>query len=110
MDQKRLTAVLSALAQPMRLEAMSLLMKASPDGLPASEVAAAVKSAPSNMSVHFRMLLMAGLVSSERRSRQIIYTANTAVVAEALAELGSQLDGQTKETVSTKARKPALKR
>lgn len=110
MDQKRLTAVLSALAQPIRLDAMSLLVEAAPGGMPSSEVAAAVKSEPSNMSVHFRMLTMAGLVTSERRSRQIIYSANTDVLAEALAELQTRVGGRQAEDARTKPRKAAAKR
>ena len=89
---------------------MSLLVEAAPDGMPSSEVAAAVKSEPSNMSVHFRMMTMAGLVTSERKSRQIIYSANTDVLAEALTELSRRLGSRAGEGKQTKARKPASRR
>jgi DNA-binding transcriptional ArsR family regulator len=43
------------------------------------------------MSVHLRVLAMAGLVDSERTGRQIIYTAHAAIVEDVLASLAERL-------------------
>lgn len=110
MDRKRLSAVLSALAQPTRLAAMKLILDAGADGLPSSEIAAKVHSEPSNMSVHLRVLAMAKLVASERRSKQIVYSADVATIDDALAELSRQLgrDGKASAAGATRTpRKPS---
>ena len=64
---------MSALAQDTRLAVFRLLVKEGPDGLPAGEVAARLQVTPATLSFHLAQLERAGLLSSNRRSRQIVY-------------------------------------
>ena len=70
------TEAFAALSQETRLAAFRLLVRAGPAGLPAGEIARALGAAPSTLSTHLGLLQRAGLVSSERRSRQIVYRAD----------------------------------
>ena len=74
--------VLAALAQPTRLDAFRLIMKREPDGLPAGEVARLLDVPQNTMSSHLAILARAGLISSERYSRSIIYRAEIDKVRE----------------------------
>jgi ArsR family transcriptional regulator, arsenate/arsenite/antimonite-responsive transcriptional repressor len=65
----------AALAQPTRLETFRLLVRHEPRGLPAGEIAQAMGAPANTMSAHLAVLHRAGLVTSERRSRSIIYRA-----------------------------------
>src|SRR5262249_33542210 len=66
-----------ALAQENRLDVYRLLVEAGPDGLPAGQVAAALKLAPNTLTFHFDRLRGAGLVSGRRNGRSMIYAART---------------------------------
>lgn len=70
------TSAFAALAQDTRLAAFRLLVQAGSAGLPAGEIARALETAPSTLSTHLGLLQRAGLVSSERRSRRIVYRAD----------------------------------
>jgi DNA-binding transcriptional ArsR family regulator len=72
----------AALAQPTRLDAFRLIMKHEPDGLPAGEVARVLDVPQNTMSSHLAVLARAGLISSERHSRSIIYRAEIDRVRE----------------------------
>jgi DNA-binding transcriptional ArsR family regulator len=74
--------VLVALGQPTRLEAFRLIMRHEPDGLPAGEVARLLDVPQNTMSTHLAVLSRAGLISSERHSRSIIYRAELERVRE----------------------------
>jgi ArsR family transcriptional regulator len=67
---------LSALAQGTRLDTFRLLVRHEPAGLPAGDVARELGVPMNTMSTHFGILQRAGLITSERRSRSIIYRAN----------------------------------
>ena len=66
---------LSALAQEGRLAVFRLLVKAGPDGLAAGDIARAVGAAPNTLSAQLAILDHAGLVSSRREGRRVIYCA-----------------------------------
>ena len=66
----------SALGQGTRLAAFKLLIEAGPKGMPASEIAETVEANLSTLSRHLGQLEAAGLVTSERQSRKILYTIN----------------------------------
>jgi DNA-binding transcriptional ArsR family regulator len=68
---------LGALAQELRFELVSLLARSGADGLPAGVIAARLGVAPASLSFHFQQLVRAGLVTQRRRSRYVIYAANT---------------------------------
>ena len=74
--------VLAALAQPSRLDAFRLIMKHEPHGLPAGEVARLLDVPQNTMSTHLAILARAGLISSERQSRTILYRAEIDRVRE----------------------------
>jgi DNA-binding transcriptional ArsR family regulator len=68
-------AALAALAQDNRLDVFRLLVEAGPDGMPAGEVAAALKLAPNTLTFHFDRLRAAALVTVRRDGRSMIYAA-----------------------------------
>lgn len=75
-DEKTAIAMFAALAQETRFSAFRLLAR-KPDGLSSGEIATRLKVPQNTMSTHMGILARAGLVSSERQSRSIIYRAET---------------------------------
>ena len=73
MDNIEAVASLSALAQPTRLEVFRQLVRCEPEGLPAGEIAKRLDVPHNTMSTHLGILERAGLVSSQRHSRSIVY-------------------------------------
>jgi ArsR family transcriptional regulator, arsenate/arsenite/antimonite-responsive transcriptional repressor len=78
---------LAALAHETRLSVFRMLVQAGPDGLIAGSIAEQASVPPSTMSHHLATLERAGLVQSERESRQIHYRANYAGMRRLLAFL-----------------------
>src|SRR5665213_3610014 len=76
MEQKAAIEAMAALAQITRLEAFRLLVKYEPDGLAAGELARLLAVPPNTLSSHLAIMARANLVSSQRRSRSIVYRAN----------------------------------
>lgn len=70
------TQALSALAQPTRLEAFRLLVRAEPVGLPAGDITRELQIPQNTGSSHLSILSQAGLVTSRREGRSIIYRAD----------------------------------
>jgi len=89
--------VLAALAQPTRLDAFRLILRHEPDGLPAGEVARLLDVPQNTMSTHLAILGRAGLISSERNSRSIIYRAQIDRVREIASFLVSDCCGARPE-------------
>ena len=78
---------LSALAQDSRLAVFRLLVRAGPDGVPAGEIARLLDITPNTLSAQLNLLANAGLVSSRREGRSIIYVANYDGMSELLVYL-----------------------
>ncbi|WP_417320232.1 ArsR/SmtB family transcription factor [Emcibacter sp.] len=76
MKESNVVNMLSALAQETRLKLFKLLVKAGHAGLNAGTLADKLKTPNSTLSYHLSALEGAGLISSARQQRQIIYTAN----------------------------------
>jgi DNA-binding transcriptional ArsR family regulator len=76
MEAEEAILALAALAQSTRLEVFRLLAKHEPDGLAAGDIARALAVPQNTMSAHLSILTRAGLVSSQRHSRSIVYRAN----------------------------------
>ena len=76
MESKEFVPILSALAQETRLDVFRLLVRAGPKGLPAGEIARRLELAAPTLSFHLRAMLHAGLVSSQRSGRSLLYAAN----------------------------------
>jgi len=75
MEKTDAVVALAALAQDNRLEVFRLLVEAGPGGMPAGEIASALKLAPNTLTFHFDRLRMAGLVTVRREGRSMIYAA-----------------------------------
>ena len=75
MDPHSAISGLSALAHPGRLDVFRLLVKAGPGGMAAGEIARATGSLANTLSTNLNILAGAGLVSSRREGRSIIYAA-----------------------------------
>jgi len=76
MKTPQAVAALAALAQETRLSVFRLLIEAGPDGLPAGQIAGALKVAPATLSFHLKELSHAGLVHGRQEGRFMIYTAD----------------------------------
>ena len=79
---------LAALSQPTRLSAFRLLVKAAPEGLAAGLIAADLDVPHNTLSTHLGILERAGLVSSRRDGRSIVYGADLASIRVLLIFLG----------------------
>lgn len=80
MNSETVILALAALAQPTRLDVFRLLVKHEPGGLPAGDISRQLAVPHNTMSSHLSILTRAGLVSSMRRGRSIVYRANLATL------------------------------
>lgn len=76
MDTEPAILALAALAQPTRLDAFRLLVRHEPNGMAAGDIADALAVPANTMSAHLGVLSRAGLITSRRMSRSIIYRAD----------------------------------
>jgi DNA-binding transcriptional ArsR family regulator len=76
MNEKKALGAFAALAQETRLRIVRRLVKAGPEGLAAGSIGTAMGGASSSrISFHLSHLEQAGLVTSRRDGRSIIYAA-----------------------------------
>jgi ArsR family transcriptional regulator len=87
MEQSDAVAALAALAQDNRLDVYRLLVQAGSAGMPAGNVASALKLAPNTLTFHFDRLRQAGLVTVRREGRSMIYAARYDVMNDLLGYL-----------------------
>lgn len=80
MDDTLAIEALGALAHAGRLAVFRLLVRRGPCGTPAMDVGKALDMKPSTLSGHLSALRRAGLVTSERRHREILYAPDFAAV------------------------------
>ena len=71
MNSDSALSALAALAHPTRLNAFRRLVQHQPDGLSTGELVEASGLTQSTFSTHLAVLAKAGLVTSEKRGRQI---------------------------------------
>src|ERR1700678_816291 len=71
---------LGGLAHEYRLAIYRLLVQRGPDGLPAGVIGQRVGLLPSSLTFHLQNLQRAGLIAQRRESRQLIYSADFAVM------------------------------
>ena len=76
MKEKQALAVLDALSQETRLRVVRYLVACGDEGASAGAVGRQVNATSSRASFHLSALEHAGLITSERRSRSIIYRAD----------------------------------
>ena len=67
---------LGALAQESRLSVFRLLVQRGPEGLAAGQIAEKLDIPPATLSFHLGQLGQAGLVTSTRNGRSIVYAAD----------------------------------
>lgn len=87
MDISTTVKALGALAQESRLNAFRQLVRSGPDGLAAGEIARRLDIPHNTLSSHLAILVNAGLVSSHRESRSIIYSIDFNGTRELLSVL-----------------------
>ncbi|WFE91527.1 helix-turn-helix transcriptional regulator [Roseibium porphyridii] len=73
MDEAEALSALSAISSATRLRILKRLVAAGPDGMTAGEIAEASEGTPSRTSFHLSNMADAGLITANRRSRQICY-------------------------------------
>src|SRR4051794_41939870 len=100
MEKTDALAALAALAQENRLDVFRLLVRAGPNGLPAGEVATALRLPPNTLTFHFDRLRMAGLGAGRRDGRSMIFSAQYSTMKAPLGYL-------TQKCCSGKLRAPA---
>lgn len=76
---------LSALAQPTRYRCVAMLLERGPCS--AGELASGLGVPANTMSSHLTILSHAGLVSSTRDGRHVVYEAGQASLSELIGEL-----------------------
>ena len=81
------STMLSALANEHRLAAFRALVRHSPDGLSAGDLAQHLGISPSALSFHLSQLQNAGLVRSQRQQRHIFYSIDPANTRRMIAFL-----------------------
>lgn len=81
MEERQALIGFGALSQGARLRIVRILVRAGHGGMPAGAVAEAVGVSPSNLSFHLKELERAGVVTSRRAARSIIYAADFSALA-----------------------------
>ncbi|BAM88580.1 putative transcriptional regulator, ArsR family [Bradyrhizobium oligotrophicum S58] len=76
MESEQAVLALAALAQSTRLQAFRMLVQHEPGGLAAGELASLLEVPQNTLSAHLSVLARAGLVTSQRHSRSIVYRAD----------------------------------
>ena len=90
MEEAQVVKALAALAQETRLRIFRLLVVAGADGLTPGYMSEALGTPPNAVSFHLKELSQAGMVSSVRDGRNIIYRAEFSLVNDLLVFLTSQ--------------------
>jgi|SRR5450432_63377 len=76
MKTSEAVAGLGSLAQETRLSIYRLLVKRGPEGLAAGAIAEALDVPASSLSFHLQQLMHTGLITQQRKSRQVFYAAH----------------------------------
>jgi ArsR family transcriptional regulator, arsenate/arsenite/antimonite-responsive transcriptional repressor len=87
MKKPAVVLALGALAQETRLDIFRLLVQKGPEGLPAGDISARLALPSPTLSFHLNQLRFAGLITSHRESRSIIYSANFKAMTELVGYL-----------------------
>jgi ArsR family transcriptional regulator, arsenate/arsenite/antimonite-responsive transcriptional repressor len=85
MDNTVAVAALAALGFETRLNVVQLLATVGEQGLRAGELSRRLGVQQNTLSDHLRALAQAGIVTTERQSRSIIYRLNGAVLRDVIS-------------------------
>jgi DNA-binding transcriptional ArsR family regulator len=80
MEKTNAVTALAALAQDNRLDVFRLLVEAGPEGMPAGHIGTSLRLPPNALTFHLDRLREAGLVTSRRDGRSMIYAAQFAAM------------------------------
>ena len=94
METTTATERLAALAQETRLSLFRRLIQRGPGGMPAGEIATALGVPAPTLSFHLAQLAGAGLVTSRRAGRSILYAAHYPAIQELVAFLYENCCGE----------------
>ena len=107
MKKSTVIAALGALAQETRLDIFRMLVQKGPEGLPAGEIGTRLDQPSPTMSFHLNQLRFAGLITSRRESRSIIYSANFKAMNDLLGYLTENCCGGRPELCSRRRHRDA---
>jgi len=82
MKTKRAAELFACLGHETRLKVFRVLMNAMPEGIPAGELAARLRTHDATLSFHLNHLRNGGLIESRREGRWIIYRARLQTVRQ----------------------------
>jgi len=85
MELQQAVIMFDALSQETRLGAFRLLVKAGPEGLAAGVLSETLGTPHNTMSFHLNHLSNAGIISSRKDGRSIIYSANFDVTRDLIS-------------------------
>lgn len=100
MKTPKVVDALGALAHEHRLAIYRLLVQRGPNGLPAGTIGERVGLLPSSLTFHLQNLQRAGLITQRRESRQLIYSADFAVMNGLVGYLTENCCGNSGATCS----------
>ena len=92
----RYADMFAALGTEVRLQILRLLLTAHPDGMVVGEIQSELDIPPSTLSHHLEKLKNEALVSVQRESTFLRYTANTAALEELLGFLFAECCSRNK--------------
>ena len=108
MDINTATTIFDALAQETRLRALQQLVRAGAEGVAAGVLVERLDVPQNTLSFHLAQLSHAGVVTSRKQGRSVIYSANYPAIVELVGFLvrdccsdevaSMQSDGQDGET------------
>ncbi len=93
MHKDAAVVLLESLASGVRLDVYRLLVRKGPEGLVASEIAAALDLPPTNLSFHFKALVQAGLLTVKQEGRFQRYRPNLSLMRDLVAYLTAECCG-----------------
>jgi ArsR family transcriptional regulator len=103
-------AALGALAHEHRLAIHRLLVERGPEGLSAGAIGQRVGLVPSSLTFHLQNLQRAGLITQQRVSRQLIYSADFDAMNGLIGYLTENCCGHSKSECVTACQPAALAR
>ena len=103
MKRSKVIGALGALAQETRLDLFRLLVQKGPAGMAAGDIGERLGLPSPTLSFHLNQLRFAGLITSRRESRSIIYRANFKAMNGLLAYLTENCCGGRPELCSPAA-------
>lgn len=89
-DSAKTANALAALGHEARLDVFRLLVRAGDDGMIIGDIATHTGLPLSTLSHHLRALVSAGLVSQERRGREVLNRADFTAMTAALSFLTAE--------------------